>query len=331
MVGFLEKNRDTLRDELRDLICLSPSPFISALLDLTEKNKVPDGNRRGTGPRKRPTVAAIFAESLASLISTMSLCQPYFVRCVKPNESKAASLFSSALVLEQLRYSGMLETIRIRKAGFPVRMDFPAFVFRFRALVLSGTTSKLPTSMAEKSAKDLTKLIIQVLPASSKGSYQLGVSKIFLREASERKLEELRSQALSKKATLIQARVRAWLAVKRYQRIREAVVTLQSFSRMVVLKQQYHKKRQAAIVLQSFFRMIKPRKSYMLQRDERRRQRALEREAARAAGLRTVADVSTLVLPAGLATILDSTPLEKCMYTSSTAIVAVEQIGILYL
>ena len=65
----------------------------------------------------------------------MSKCDPYFVRCIKPNAHKQPGDFDDGLVLEQLRYSGMLETIEIRKRGFPVRLIFDTFVFRYKPVL----------------------------------------------------------------------------------------------------------------------------------------------------------------------------------------------------
>lgn len=39
--------------------------------------------------------------------------------------------FDQTVVLNQLRYSGMLETVKIRRTGFPIRRPFQDFCSRF--------------------------------------------------------------------------------------------------------------------------------------------------------------------------------------------------------
>jgi myosin heavy subunit len=67
-------------------------------------------------------------------METLQATAPYFVRCIKPNPVKQAGLFDEELVLAQLRYSGMMETIRIRKLGFPIRNTMQEFVTRYLVL-----------------------------------------------------------------------------------------------------------------------------------------------------------------------------------------------------
>merc|ERR1719460_3442015 len=45
-----------------------------------------------------------------------------FVRCIKSNTFKARGEFQGYLVLNQLRYTGMMDALRIRKMGWPFRM-----------------------------------------------------------------------------------------------------------------------------------------------------------------------------------------------------------------
>ncbi len=72
-------------------------------------------------------------------MSTLSSTYPYYVRCIKPNTRKVADNFDPEMVLAQLRYCGMLETIRIRKLGFPIRKEFKPFRDRYRLLAPRST------------------------------------------------------------------------------------------------------------------------------------------------------------------------------------------------
>lgn len=55
----------------------------------------------------------------------------YFVSFYLQNPN----VFDPEVVLNQLRYSGMLETVKIRRAGFPVRRTFKDFFSRLASLI----------------------------------------------------------------------------------------------------------------------------------------------------------------------------------------------------
>jgi len=82
-------------------------------------------------------------------------------------------LFDRNLCVRQLRYSGMMETIRIRRAGYPIRHTFAEFVDRYRILVPGVKPS---ISEECKSASD--KICRAVL---GNADYQLGKTKVFLK------------------------------------------------------------------------------------------------------------------------------------------------------
>ena len=58
-------------------------------------------------------------------------------------------LFDRELCLRQLRYSGMLETVRIRLAGFPLRYTFQQFSQRFRILLPSASRLQVCTLLLD--------------------------------------------------------------------------------------------------------------------------------------------------------------------------------------
>ncbi|XP_047741246.1 unconventional myosin-X, partial [Hyalella azteca] len=176
--GFLDKNRDTLRNDVVELLISSKLKLVSDMfLDVrtagAEKQTLNKSNGRFVTMKPRtPTVAARFHDSLASLTDSMAKCNPWFIRCIKPNTEKAPLKLDMPCVLEQLRYSGMLDTIRIRQLGYPVRLSYGAFAARFRCLVPGQVPRGAPP-------QEICRVVLQK-SVYSPGAFQLGATKNIL-------------------------------------------------------------------------------------------------------------------------------------------------------
>ena len=60
----------------------------------------------------------------------MKKSSPHFVRCIKPNTAKLPDKFTPEYVIAQLRYTGVMETTRIRRQGYPMRLTPDEFLER---------------------------------------------------------------------------------------------------------------------------------------------------------------------------------------------------------
>uniref|UniRef100_A0ACB8FC92 Unconventional myosin-X n=1 Tax=Sphaerodactylus townsendi TaxID=933632 RepID=A0ACB8FC92_9SAUR len=85
--GILEKNRDTFRDDLLNLLQESSLDFIYDLFEHVLSRSSQD-TLKGGSKRRKPTVSLHFRDSLHSLMATLSASNPFFVRCIKPNMHK---------------------------------------------------------------------------------------------------------------------------------------------------------------------------------------------------------------------------------------------------
>ena len=52
------------------------------------------------------------------------------MRCIKPNEEKSPVLFNYERSKHQVLYLGLLENVRVRRAGFAFRMNYTHFLKR---------------------------------------------------------------------------------------------------------------------------------------------------------------------------------------------------------
>ncbi|XP_016072793.1 PREDICTED: unconventional myosin-X [Miniopterus natalensis] len=265
--GILEKNRDTFRDDLLNLLRESRFDFIYDLFEHVSSRNNQDTLKCGSKHR-RPTVSSQFKDSLHSLMATLSSSNPFFVRCVKPNMQKMPDQFDQAVVLNQLRYSGMLETVRIRKAGYAVRRPFQDFYKRYKVLMRNAA---VPEDDRGKC------MALLQLYDSCHSEWQLGKTKVFLRESLEQKLEKLREEEVTRAAMVIRAHVMGYLARKQYRKVLSCVVMIQKNYRAFLLRRRFLLLRKAAIVFQKQLRGQKARRVYRQLLAEKREEEAKRR------------------------------------------------------
>lgn len=237
--GFLVKNKDSFCESAAELLAMSSNPLIQSLALGGESmdrgspvQAAPTSGGRPALRRARSSIAALsvgsqFKIQLNELLDTIRSTTPHYVRCIKPNDRNTHAAFSCRRVVEQLRSGGVLEAVRVARAGFPVRMSHRQFLDRYQHVLLSGlhevSTNSHPRKPSSTEAAleaclhRLPLLLGQTEDAQPLGSVSLGKTRVFFRREPYEKLEQLRSLLLRKATTLLQRyyrghRVRRWFA-----------------------------------------------------------------------------------------------------------------------
>ncbi|CAG2105275.1 unnamed protein product [Medioppia subpectinata] len=220
------------------------------------------------GRKQTPTVTHQFQLSLQQLMEALNLANPFFVRCIKSNGDKIANHFDDVLVLLQLRYTGMLETVRIRQSGYSVRLSYDEFIQHYRILLPKGLLS---------SQSDVKQFL--ALMNLNRDNYQIGRSSLIVSyfpmwssmslHNNEKSLPMLQQTWLLRKrfkemrgaAIIIQCHTRRWMAQQRLSRLKRiatyenwAANCIQKNWRSFKQKQWFERLRQSTIAFQSHCR-----------------------------------------------------------------------------
>uniref|UniRef100_H3D7Z8 non-specific serine/threonine protein kinase n=1 Tax=Tetraodon nigroviridis TaxID=99883 RepID=H3D7Z8_TETNG len=161
---------------------------------------------RETTSMRTQTVASYFRFSLMDLLSKMVAGQPHFVRCIKPNNERQASRFDREKVLVQLRYTGVLETAKIRRQGYSHRILFANFMKRY--YILAFPAHQEPAGTRQTCTAILEKAKLE--------SWAMGKTKVFLKYYHVEHLNLMVQQA-TQRVVLLQAYIRGWLGARRYR------------------------------------------------------------------------------------------------------------------
>ncbi|XP_028446780.1 myosin-IIIb isoform X3 [Perca flavescens] len=291
--GFLGKNRDTLPADIIVVLRTSENKLLQQLFSspLTKTGNLAMSRARitaasrslppqlGSGRTKmdtmemmrhpeettnmrRQTVASYFRYSLMDLLSKMVVGQPHFVRCIKPNDDRQGLRFCKERVMLQLRYTGILETVNIRRQGYSHRILFEEFVNRYYYLAFRA--HQMPETSKEN--------VVAILERAKLEGWVLGKTKVFLRYYHVEQLNLLLREVIAR-VVVMQAYTKGWLGARRYRKEKQkrnrGAVIIQSAWRGYVarqnLKQIKKEREEAAICIQSVYRGHRVRRDHVPQ------------------------------------------------------------------
>ncbi|XP_052394784.1 unconventional myosin-IXb isoform X2 [Carassius gibelio] len=254
----LQKNKNPKTRQLipKNLLDTRSLKYVVGLHDRTTKSLLHLHKKK-----RPPSISAQFQTSLSKLLETLGKAEPFFIRCLRSNAEKKEMCFDEALIVQQLRYTGMLETVRIRRSGYGAKYTFQEFTEQFRVL--------LPKNSA--SLEDISSLLHRL--GFDHTTYQIGKTKVYLKELERQKLQDILHKDVMRKIIFLQHWFRAKIERMDFIRMREAAILIQRSWRRFRKEKFY----QAAVLIQSAWRGSKQRAGYQKTRASITKMQALAR------------------------------------------------------
>ncbi|XP_062389790.1 unconventional myosin-Ib isoform X3 [Sardina pilchardus] len=244
--GFVDKNNDLLYRDLSQAMYKANHSLMKLLF--------PEGNPAKVNLKRPPTAGFQFKASVGTLMRNLQTKNPNYIRCIKPNDKKAAHIFTDSLVCHQVRYLGLMENVRVRRAGYAFRQAYEPCLERYKMLC------KQTWPHWRGPAREGVEVLLTDLQVATE-EYSYGRSKIFIRNPRTLFfLEEKRRMCLEDLATLIQKIYRGWKCRTHFLLLKKSQVVVASWYRRYAQQKKYQKIKSATVVMQSFIRGWKARK-----------------------------------------------------------------------
>ncbi|XP_042200174.1 unconventional myosin-Ib isoform X2 [Callorhinchus milii] len=248
IIGFMDKNNDLLYRDLSQAMWQAQQTLIKSLF--------PEGNPSKVSLKRPPTAGSQFKASVAILMKNLLAKNPNYIRCIKPNETKKRGVFEEGLVGTQVRYLGLMENVRVRRAGYAYRQLYEPCLRRYKMMC------KRTWPNWKGNDRDGVKALLSELNIPPE-EYRFGQTKIFIRTPQTLfDLEARRRKRMGELATMIQKTFRGWTCRKHFLLMKKSQVTIAAWSRRHMQMKKYQNMRRAAIVIQTWIRVWRVRKQY---------------------------------------------------------------------
>ena len=133
------------------------------------------------------SLSSQFRGQLDDLMDAIGATRPHYVRCLKPNDQNIPDVLDRHRIVEQLRYGGVLEAVRVARSGFPVRYPHSQFVARYALLApaaphscasAAAATATAGTPAARRPAPTVPELLVSLSNLCDSFGARVGKTKV---------------------------------------------------------------------------------------------------------------------------------------------------------
>ena len=257
MVECMEQSKNIMINYIF-MNCLNEDEYKEEVLRIAEERK-----NRNKKISDKKYLCSKFKKEMETLMAKLANCECNYIRCLKPNELKKKEFFIPTFVFQQIKYLGVLDTIKIRKDGFPSRRTFKDFLIKFEQICYWNSKKSSEYYINLQDDKEIKELAIKCLeimyPKYSQKEVLIGINRIMMKSAFYLKLDREFEEKIMKRKWSCLKIVKMWKGSKlrrRYIKTRKQTVLLQRWYRKQKFTRKIKKMRQSSKLIQSTYKAL---------------------------------------------------------------------------
>lgn len=197
---------------------------------------------------------------MKNLMTELESCQCHFIRCIKPNDQKKKEFWTGNLVLQQIQYLGVLQSIKVRKESYPIRRNYKMFFERFSEL----SDNKKSLKQLEQDPKTdyksfIEKIMKEKFKNLNKDLVLFGKTKIFLRSSAFEIIERIYKDIIKikeEKAVKIQRAYFRYMQMKNLRRMFKGLKLMQNLWKVRTEHKKFLKIKKSVRIIQKFWKKV---------------------------------------------------------------------------
>ena len=244
--GFCVKNLDEFKLRMRESVDSIKDELLQTMI----------GNDSGEERHKKEKfLGGKFRSDMDNLAKALGECVRHYIRCLKPNEEKKKNYFVPWFSLVQIKYMGVLDTIRIRQEGYPVKKTYLEWYLKFEdAVDFPGKLFYKDVTEDNPKLQEWCHLIAKKLvPNHDENMILFGKTLILMRQTCSDDFDNARKKALDSKQkmiTVLANKIRGIEPVRSFHLFYGAIFTLQQNYKLFSYINKMNKVREICKLLQ---------------------------------------------------------------------------------